>query len=183
MEELMETKTGQKIGSGSSSSMARLVAGMVFLLMLLVAGLAVASERGADEVSRITTRLSREIYSPYCPGKTLAMCPSAGAQNARMEIQELARTGMPESEIKSVMLGKFGEEYELVEPPAEDNMTLLGALFAGLSLAVVAVVVMTRRRRSEGGEEGSDDASDMANKEEGEEEDFYLEELRAEYLD
>lgn len=152
-------------------------------LLLLMAPVALGTERTPDEVSRMTRQISQEIYSPYCPGKNLAMCPSSNALEARMEIQSMASQGMSEEEIKGVFHERYGDEVRMNAPPARDNYTLLGALFGGFLLAVLAVGVLAKRRLSSGEELQIENS--RAEKESGEDlaDDSYLDELRAEIND
>jgi cytochrome c-type biogenesis protein CcmH/NrfF len=50
-----------------------------------------APARDPGQVSQITMEISNQIYSPFCPGKTLVMCPSPGAAEVRQRIQNMAR--------------------------------------------------------------------------------------------
>ncbi|RDV38581.1 hypothetical protein DV096_07140 [Bradymonadaceae bacterium TMQ3] len=137
--------------------------------------------RSADEVSRMTREISQEIYSPYCPGKTLAMCPSANAGVARMDIQKMASEGMEKDAIKAELIERFGEDFEVVEPPAEDNAKLLGSIVVGLILAVLAVVALARRRMAGDGHVADEDGP-SSSMEPIDDEDGYLDELRDDYL-
>ncbi len=159
-----------------------LVAMVSFSGVLLVA--AQAQERGADEVSRITREVAQEVYSPYCPGQTLAMCPSANASYARQDIQEMARQGMSSEEIKGVMLERYGDQYALIEPSSQDHLWLIGSIVIGLFLAILAVAVMVKRRLNDGSEERdeSDKGPDGADGD-LDDDDPLLADLRAEYRD
>ena len=155
-------------------------AGLIILMVTSWALAVSATERSADEVSRMATQISQEIYSPYCPGKTLAMCPSGNALDARMEIQDMARQGMSKDQIKATVLERYGEGFELVEPPRRDNLGLLGGIVGGLAIAVIAVGFLARRRLSES-DEGRDEFADSP--EDHDDNDLYLDELRSEYKD
>ena len=109
---------------------------------------AAAGSRTQGEVSTISMQLSDEIYSPFCPGKTLSMCPSPNAAEVRRDIQRMAREGMTKDEIKQEVLNVYGEEFRIVEPPPEDNALLLVAILVGLVVAISAVVFLTRRRNA-----------------------------------
>lgn len=165
---------------------------MLFVLCLSIGSPAysVESARSADEVSRMTREISQEVLSPYCPGKTLAMCPSGQAGDVRREIQVMASGGMDKEEIKETLIGRFGEEFRMNDAPPEDNYKLLGAIAVGFGLSITAVTVMARRRRS-GADGAADDGyrdsyseyTDIADDEASVDDDAYLEELRAEYQD
>lgn len=156
---------------------------LLALALMAPASLALAQDvaRTADEVSRMTREISQEIYSPYCPGKTLAMCPSANAGVARMDIQKMASEGMEKEAIKAELLERYGEGFEVVEPPAEDNAKLLGSIVVGLILAVVAVGALARRRMA-GDENSTDEDLSSSPAEPLDDEDGYLDELREDYL-
>lgn len=142
--------------------------------------LAADGERSADEVSRITRQVSQEIYSPYCPGQTLAMCPSSNASKTRQEVQELAREGMDAEEIKRELLDRYGDEYEMVEPSDRDQRVLLGGIVGGLVVATLTVGILARRRMTSSEDDDHDGEYDEID---GEDDELLLEELRAEYDD
>lgn len=143
--------------------------------------------RSPDEVSRMTREISQEVLSPYCPGKTLAMCPSGQAGDVRREIQAMASTGMEKEEIKETLIGRFGEEFRMNDAPAEDNYKLFGAIVVGFGLSITAVTLMARRRRPGEGDLQSDgqdcDDDNFDEDERSAADDIYLEELRSEYQD
>ena len=87
-----------------SSLRAVLVIALLSLMCALpdvsLAQTAATGSRSQGEVSTISMQLSDEIYSPFCPGKTLSMCPSPNAAKVRRDIQRMAREGMSKDEIK-----------------------------------------------------------------------------------
>ena len=104
------------------------------------------------EVSRISQEINDEIYSPFCPGKTLDMCPSPNAAEVRREIQSLAAQGQAKDQIKAKILQTYGEEFRIVEPPAQDNAMLLIAIILGLIFALALVRVLSTRRAGASGD-------------------------------
>lgn len=176
------TQTARRHNRGFRWLVAAAVAGWMFAGLAGVAG---AAERGADEVSRITNEVTESIESPYCPGQTLAMCPSEAAAETRREIQDMARQGQDADEIKQELLDRYGSQYELHDPTTGDQMTLLGGIIGGLIVAIGAVSLLARRRLDdESDDDGSGDGSGGGSGPEPEVDDeVYLEELRAEYQD
>lgn len=162
------------------------------LLLLLATAPALAQEGGeapsAGEVSRITVEVSNEIYSPFCPGKTLMMCPSPNAAKVRRDVQDMVRAGKSKEEIKNEIVAVYGEEFRLVEPPAQDNYALLTAILLGLALAAAAVVLLSRHRKRVASGPDHEVPTGPTTDEEIEEElsddeRAYLRELRQEYED
>lgn len=152
-------------------------------MVLGVAVVAAATERSDDEVSRITRQVSQELYSPYCPGQTLAMCPSANASYARQDIQKMARQGKDAEEIKAELIERYGEGFEMIEPSTRDHMTLLGGIIGGLAVAVGVVGFLARRRLSGDETDEDDQDRDDGDRDEQDLDDAYLAELRSEYRD
>ncbi|MFP4600341.1 MAG: cytochrome c-type biogenesis protein CcmH [Persicimonas sp.] len=172
--------------SAAISTWPKRLACAALLISLGTATPALAQEEGTSEprsgqVSSLSSQVSQEIESPYCPGKTLAMCPSGGAADVRREIQDLAREGKDRQEIKDAIIDKYGEEFRLVEPPAEDNYTLLGVVGGGLVCFLAAIWFISARRKDAVGTEGADGG--LSDDELSDEERAYLEELRDEYQD
>lgn len=132
------------------------------LLIAFACGVLIASGVGAQTIgmtdpdaARIAHKVSYEIYSPFCPGKTLAMCPSANAAEVRRDIQDMAEAGMSEDQIKQSILDEYGEEFRTVEPGVMDNVGPLGLLGGGLLIAIAVVYFISRRRA--GADKGDED--------------------------
>jgi|SRR5690554_128669 len=159
-------------------------AAILLLLLLCVASARPAAALGGrtpGEASTLSQQIGQEIYSPFCPGKTLEMCPSGQASEVRQDIQDMALKGVPKQEIIDTIVGDIGEKYRVVAPPAEDDYMLLGILFAAFLLCLVAIYFFGWRGRKNGGLEPDEEA--MVAEGLSEEDRLYLEELRGEYLD
>jgi cytochrome c-type biogenesis protein CcmH/NrfF len=127
----------------------RLFAGALLAatLLALPAAAQQADVRDPGQVSQITMEISNQIYSPFCPGKTLVMCPSPGAAEVRQRIQVMAREGKTREEIKQDVLTTYGEQFRIVEPPPQDNILLAIAIGIGLILCITAVWAFSRKRK------------------------------------
>lgn len=119
------------------------------LLLVLSLSTPALAQTSDGEVSRLTVEVSNEIYSPFCPGKTLMMCPSPNAAKVRRDIQDLARTGMEKEAIKNQIVATYGEEFRITEPPAKDNALLVTIILIALMLAILAVFLLSRRKKSQ----------------------------------
>ena len=64
----------------------------------------------STEILKRSTDLSSSIMSPFCPGRTLSACPSDQARAVRDEIIELIAQGNDESQVVSILQGKYGDE-------------------------------------------------------------------------
>ncbi|MFB6264148.1 MAG: cytochrome c-type biogenesis protein CcmH [Bradymonadaceae bacterium] len=102
------------------------------------------AERTPGEVSNVVQDLSRQIFSPFCPGKTIAMCPSSGAAEVRRKIQQMAREGKSRRAIKREIIERYGEKYRIEEPPPTDHIPLVVLIVAGLLICAGAIAYFSR---------------------------------------
>ena len=93
------------------------------------------------------------LWSPFCPGQMLEVCPSPQAKLLRDTLQAMAHSGASSDSLVGWMLASYGEEYRAV--PLTRGSGLWAwimpplALLAGLSLLLLAL----RHFRSPPGEE------------------------------
>ena len=83
-------------------------------LATLVPCVAFAEPEGQalDPVARRVSRLSNELHSPFCPGKTLLTCTSYQAVEVRREIRDLAAAGKNDDEIIQILQAKYADRFE-----------------------------------------------------------------------
>ncbi len=135
------------------------------------------AQTSEGEVSNVVQSLSQEIMSPYCPGKTLSMCPSGGAAKLRRRIQDKAETGMAKAEIKDEIIDEIGEKYRREEPPTSDNIPLAALVVLGLLACTGAVWYLSRGSDDEGTDDGPP-SPDLDKDDEA-----YVDALRDEYME
>ena len=80
---------------GYVSLMGRFLAVVFWALLLVPLGPVNGAEAETPtEKARAAYALSRELMSPYCPGRTLADCPSPDAAALREEIRDRIEAGV-----------------------------------------------------------------------------------------
>jgi cytochrome c-type biogenesis protein CcmH/NrfF len=67
------------------------------------------------EASKRVNRLSDQLKSPFCPGKTLLTCTSSQAYDLRQEMRNMIMQGKNDAEILEALRGSFGDSLE--NPP------------------------------------------------------------------
>ena len=90
------------------------------LLISLSVGFAQTTSTGLSDqqlkleqaASKRINRLSDQLKSPFCPGKTLLTCTSSQAYDLRKEMKEMILAGKKDAEILEVLRGAFGEKLE-----------------------------------------------------------------------
>ena len=118
-------------------------------LVLLLLGVAWALPApGADEKSGWGYQLSKEVMSPYCPGRALSDCPSPQAGELRQWIVEQENAGVSRSEVEQELFRVFGDQ--LLQAPRAEGMGLMAYLIPALAFAAggALVVFFLRRQRS-----------------------------------
>jgi cytochrome c-type biogenesis protein CcmH len=99
--------------------------------------------------------LAHELMSPFCPGRTLATCPSPQAAELVQWIVTQEAAGASRDEVVAVLVERYGEEI-LGAPPAE-GITLWAYVFPVLGFLVGGVLAFVVLRRIVAG--GRSDAS------------------------
>ena len=126
--------------------------GSVLVLLLGIAWALPAP--GADEKSGWGYQLSREMMSPYCPGRALSDCPSPSAAELRQWIVEQEDAGVSRSEVEQELFRVFGDQ--LLQAPRAEGIGLLAYLIPALAFAaggaLVAFFLRRQRSSSAGGE-------------------------------
>jgi cytochrome c-type biogenesis protein CcmH/NrfF len=89
--------------------------------------------------------LATELMSPFCPGRTVASCPSPQAAELIQWIATQEAAGASREEVVAMLIERYGEEI-LGAPPAR-GITLWAYVFPVLgfvAFGAIAVVVLRR---------------------------------------
>ena len=89
----------------------------------------------------ILQELSNELMSPYCPGRTIASCPSVNARKLEDDILAQAKEGKTREEIEQQLVDRFGTEIVGYRPPPA---VLYGSIIVGV-VALVMLALAARR--------------------------------------
>lgn len=104
------------------------------VVLLPLAGFA---DQAEEERGREAYALSRELMSPYCPGRTLADCPSPNAAALREEIREQLAAGASTKEVRADLERRFGDQVRAVpRGPLIWGIPILVLLAGAIALAV-----------------------------------------------
>jgi len=79
-------------------------------------------------------QISHELMSPFCPGRTLAACPSDKANELRSWILLQEAAGASRDDVEAQLVARYGEQI-LPAPPPRD---LTGV--AGYAIPILAIV-------------------------------------------
>ena len=127
------------------SSVSKIV---LVLCLTFVVGTARADER-SELLDRQATTLYQQVFSPFCPGRSLNDCPSSKAAELKNEMRSELEAGKAPEVILNEVIQKFGEEYRAVPRFAGVGMFVwlapIGFVVVGL---MIAVGLSIRRKKS-----------------------------------
>lgn len=99
----------------------------------------------SDEAVAWAYSLPNEVMSPYCPGRTLAACPSPQATELRQWILLQAAAGATRAEVERILYQRFGDDIRQA-PRAEGwGLTAWAVPIAGFVVGGLGVVLVLRR--------------------------------------
>ncbi len=122
--------------------MATRAGGVVALLMLV--GTSVAVAEAQVNVAREASSIAHSLMSPFCPGMTLAACPSPNAATVRLEITDRLRHGDTRDAIVADLKARFGEAVASA-PPARGVGLLFWIAPPFLAVGVLFAVAVAFR--------------------------------------
>ena len=93
------------------------------------------------EAEQILQELSSDLMSPYCPGRTIASCPSKNARVLEDQILAEAKAGKTREEIEQQLVGRFGPDIVGYKPPP----AVLYGTVAGGAVALGLLLYAGRR--------------------------------------
>ena len=116
------------------------------------------------QVDRRVRKLSDELKSPYCPGKTLMTCTSYQAFELRGEMKQMVRSGRSDAEIIALLNDRFDND---VSNPPQPWYTIVVPFLPYVLGALLIVIVLRRWARKEDDDDGpapvSEDDPKLAN--------------------
>lgn len=115
---------------------------------------ATPQEAGAGALSHEQERragaIARQTMSPFCPGRTLADCPSNYAAEWRADIRDMVARGMSSSEIQRELEARAGGN--LSGSPNRDASYGLPIVFGVLAFSLLGAVLLRLRRAGDRGD-------------------------------
>lgn len=93
------------------------------------------------QVERRVRKLSDELKSPYCPGKTLMTCTSYQAFELRREMAAMVKSGQTDAQIIAILNDRFDNQ---VSNPPQPWYTFI-VPFLPYVLGAILILVVLRR--------------------------------------
>jgi len=114
------------------------------IAVLAVAGIARADDLDVEQLRR-ARGLAHELMSPFCPGRTLADCPSANAEPVKAQIRDWVAIGLTDAEIHERLQDEYGDVVE--GGPRSQATALLPWILLGMAAVWLGWVIVRLRAR------------------------------------
>jgi cytochrome c-type biogenesis protein CcmH/NrfF len=120
------------------------------LCSALVGGSVVLADERAESLDREATNVYQQVFSPFCPGRSLNDCPSGKATDLKNEIRQKLENGESSEQVLNEIFARFGDQYRAV--PRFQGVGVLvwlapiGFLLVGLLIALF--LSTSRKKRS-----------------------------------
>lgn len=128
------------------------------LALVLIGALAVGSggRSGPPTEDQRVRRVSSILRCPTCQGLSALQSVAPSAEAIRDEVRRRVQAGETDSQIKSYMVSRYGEDI-LLQPKTEGVGLVVWALpLIGVTVAVGGLVLVLRKRRTRPGVKVSD---------------------------
>lgn len=99
--------------------------------------------------------LYSRVMSPFCPGRTLADCPSSAAQELKRDIKDRLARGETAEQIEAQLYAEYGDEVRGMPQPSGAGLVLYVAPLLVFVASSLLLIVWWRRIRP------AEDATDV----------------------
>jgi len=100
-----------------------------------------ANKPADREAEQLLSTLSTDLMSPFCPGRTIASCPSSQARKLEERILAEAKSGKTREQIEQSLVADYGSDIIGYRPPPSLMITTV----VGGTLALSLIIVLGRR--------------------------------------
>ena len=121
---------------------------VLIISLLLVTGVVCADER-SEALDREATNLYQQVFSPFCPGRSLNDCPSSKAAELKDEMRAQLKAGKSSEAVLQEVFQKYGDQYRTVPKFAGVGILvwLVPASFVLIGL-ILAVSFSLRKKKA-----------------------------------
>ncbi len=125
------------------------VAYALLVLTCLMGGSALAQDL-AHELDRKANEIYQQVFSPFCPGRSLNDCPSSKAHELKRDMRGKLEQGVPPEVVLEEVFQQYGNQYRAVPQYAGFGKLVWWAPALFLTLGLVVALVIARGKRVKG---------------------------------
>ena len=131
--------------------MRRLVVSLIWCCAL-VGAVRVSADERSQKLDKQAYELYQQVFSPFCPGRSLNDCPSSRAHELKLEMRQKLEDGVPPQTVLEEVFARFGDQYRAVPSYSGVGKLVwwvpLG--FVCLGLLAALGVVLSRKKSGSG---------------------------------
>jgi len=109
-------------------------------------GLAQQAAQTAERVDREARKIFETVMSPYCPGRTIANCPSPDAADLQEAIRDALGEGQTPEQVKEDLFATFGDGIRSV--PRASGFGLVAWVIPGAAILLGALLIARWMRKT-----------------------------------
>lgn len=116
-----------------------LIIGLIWCCAV-VSGVCASADEQTEKLDKQAYELYQQVFSPFCPGRSLNDCPSSKAHELKVQMRQKLEEGVPSQTVLEEVFAKFGDQYRAV--PSYNGVgklvwwVPLGFVFLGLGVAL-----------------------------------------------
>jgi len=120
----------------------------ILVAIVCVGAATVFADERSEALDREATNLYQQVFSPFCPGRSLNDCPSSKAGELKDEMRAELEAGKSPEVILNEVFQKYGDQYRAV--PQFSGVGVLVWLvpigFVAIGLAIAVGVSISRKK-------------------------------------
>ncbi|MCC7125697.1 MAG: cytochrome c-type biogenesis protein CcmH [Acidobacteria bacterium] len=128
-----------------------------FICVVLLCVSPLLAQQAQTDAQKEAAVLFRVVMSPFCPGLTLADCPSPAAFEMRREIEARLEKGEPQDAIVQELVTKYGAQI-LADPSGTPIGSIVWGVPIVLSVLAATALALFLRRATNRSRQPDDDA-------------------------
>lgn len=125
---------------------------VLLLAIILVISVGAHAQTQRDELDKQSYEMYQQVFSPFCPGRSLNDCPSSKAQDLKAEMRSKLEQGVSKEQILQDVFARFGDKYRAV--PLFEGIGQLVWLapiaFLGIGFLLAMRVILSRKKSESG---------------------------------
>lgn len=117
-------------------------------LALCALSLATAhADPGSEALDNKSYEMYQQVFSPFCPGRSLNDCPSSKAQELKAEMRQKLEQGTAPEIILEGVFAQFGDKYRAVPVFEGFGRMVWIAPFGFVVIGLIGAIIVVLRRK------------------------------------
>jgi cytochrome c-type biogenesis protein CcmH/NrfF len=100
-----------------------------------------------DDLDRKAYEVYQQVFSPFCPGRSLNDCPSSKAHDLKLEIRQQLEQGVEPEVVLERVFQRFGDQYRAVPQYAGFGKLVWWAPLSFVMVGAIIALFLARGRR------------------------------------